>query len=522
MDKRQVLSRLNIGSFYQHFIPSLKINEKSESLGLCPFHDDHNPSLSVNIKKGLYHCFSCGAKGDVFEFYQRLNNVDFLTSLDQIREMFCMTDKPKVVATFEYKDSAGNVLYAKERIEPGRNGRSKEFRFKHLKGGRWALSRGGDPAIYNLLKVIDSRCVVIVEGEGKADLLTSWGLTATCLDSGANSPWREEYVKFFSGKKIVILPDNDNPGRGYADKIANALHGKVEALKVVYLPELGEGEDVADWVKTEGNTKGKLFGLVKDAPAWTPTLSPVVVEVEECDKATIEGTINSMSKKTQSDEIREILTRIALSTYSFEQSKYIRCLSEKTGIPMRALRDDAESITKKQSQETVDSDITIAHPGYEVNRDFMSLGFRETVISGDHTEDRNLYLVSKDSKYELSHDKITEGESGILLFDVRDRVLVNINEKWSKPRMLEFIKNPTAPTGLYQEIKQTLKQYVELGSEGHFGLLTSWIMATYFHRCFNAMPFVFLYGKKGCGKTRGLDLLERLSFNAYKTKRGSL
>ncbi|CAG0940775.1 partial DNA primase, partial [Candidatus Brocadiaceae bacterium] len=521
VDKQQVLNRLNIGSFYQHFIPSLKVNGKPEVLGLCPFHKDHNPSLSINLKKGLYRCFACGAKGDVFEFYQRLHNVNFQESLDRIGVEFCMADKSKVVATFEYKDSAGDALYIKQRIEPGRNGRRKEFVFKHRENDKWVKGRGCDPALYNLPKVVDSRCIIVVEGEAKSDLLNSWGLVATCLDSGANSPWREEYIKFFSGKRVVILPDNDNPGRLYANKIASSLYGAAETLRVVGLPGLGEAEDVIDWAKMPGNDKAKLLSLVKDSPLWTPMPMPSQgqsSETEECDEATIEETINNMSKKTQNDEIRKILTRIASDTYSFEQTKHIRDLARKTGHTVSDLKRAVGEITENQRRETADSDITIAHPGYEVNQDFMSLGFRETIISGDHTEDRNLYLVSNDGKYELSHDTIAERETGILLFDVRDRVLVNINEKWSRLRMLEFIKNPTSPVGLYQEIKQTLKQYVELGSDGRYGLLTSWIMATYFHRCFNAVPFVFLYGKKGCGKTRGLDLLERLAFNAYKTK----
>jgi DNA primase len=41
-----------------------------EYMGLCPFHDDHNPSLSVNKEKGLWHCFGCGKSGDVHKFVE--------------------------------------------------------------------------------------------------------------------------------------------------------------------------------------------------------------------------------------------------------------------------------------------------------------------------------------------------------------------------------------------------------------------------------------------------------------------
>ena len=53
MNKTEILNRLDIPEFYKGFIPSLKVNGKPEALGLCPFHDDHDPSLSVNAEKGV-------------------------------------------------------------------------------------------------------------------------------------------------------------------------------------------------------------------------------------------------------------------------------------------------------------------------------------------------------------------------------------------------------------------------------------------------------------------------------------
>ena len=46
-------------------------------MGLCPFHDDRHPSLRVDPEKGLYHCFSCGAGGDVFRFVQEKEGCGF-------------------------------------------------------------------------------------------------------------------------------------------------------------------------------------------------------------------------------------------------------------------------------------------------------------------------------------------------------------------------------------------------------------------------------------------------------------
>lgn len=272
MNKQEILSRLDYRTFYKSLLPSLKENGKPEAMALCPFHDDHNPSLSVNLENGLYHCFACDAKGNVFSFYQNLKGVDFKTALTEIGRIAGVEANPitsygKVVATFEYKDTNGKILYIKERIEPGRNGRSKDFIFKHSGN---TLGRGCNPVPYNLPEVIKSKYVIFVEGERKVEVLREWGLVATCLDSGANSPCCDDYLPCFEGKeKVVILPDSDSPGKAYAQKIANALYGKVGEIKIVELPGLGESEDIIDWVRN-GGTKNQLLEIVKTAPVWSP------------------------------------------------------------------------------------------------------------------------------------------------------------------------------------------------------------------------------------------------------------
>lgn len=49
--------------------------------GVCPFHDDHSPSMSVSKDKQIYKCFSCGATGNVFNFIQDYENVSFKEAL---------------------------------------------------------------------------------------------------------------------------------------------------------------------------------------------------------------------------------------------------------------------------------------------------------------------------------------------------------------------------------------------------------------------------------------------------------
>lgn len=273
MDKKIVLEKLDFRSFYKTFFPVIKDQCKENITVKCCFHDDAHPSLSLNVDNGLYHCFTCGASGDVFRFYQDFKEVDFPTALQEIADMQGIADtdlKQKIVALFEYKDADGKTLYCKERLEPGREGRKKEFRFVDPKTKKY--KRPCEPVLYNLPHVSNAKKVVIVEGEAKSDLLVKWNLPATCLDSGASSPWRNEYSTVFEGKeKIVIVTDNDEIGKAYATRIAKALYGKVGELKVVNLPGLSEKGDIIDWVKQEGNDKSKLLEIVEEAPIWEPS-----------------------------------------------------------------------------------------------------------------------------------------------------------------------------------------------------------------------------------------------------------
>jgi len=57
-----------------------------EMVGLCPFHDDHRPSLYVNPVKQIFKCFACGAGGDVFKFVQMLENLTFPQAIERLAQ----------------------------------------------------------------------------------------------------------------------------------------------------------------------------------------------------------------------------------------------------------------------------------------------------------------------------------------------------------------------------------------------------------------------------------------------------
>lgn len=177
---------------------------------------------------------------------------------------------------------------------------------------------------------------------------------------------------------------------------------------------------------------------------------------------------------------------------------------------------------KKQLGEFTSSDVLIAHPSYEVHQDFMSLGFRRTVIRRGKPRDENFFVIEHKGESNISYEETYQIEDKQIIFDIRKRLLMNIDAQWDMDFLLELIEQPEPPEGVYEEIKSTLKTYVEFAREEQYGLVTAWIMATYFHRCFFAICFLFFYGQKESGKSRILDVLQRLAFNAIKVKGISL
>ena len=65
--------------------------------GVCPFHDDHSPSMSVSKEKQIYRCFSCGAGGNVFKFVMDYENINFLEAVK------LLADKAGIPVQIEYK-----------------------------------------------------------------------------------------------------------------------------------------------------------------------------------------------------------------------------------------------------------------------------------------------------------------------------------------------------------------------------------------------------------------------------------
>ena len=75
------------------------VKKGREMVGLCPFHEDHRPSLYVNPVKQIFKCFACGAGGDIFKFLQMRENLTFAQAVERLAQRAGIQIKPRTTTS---------------------------------------------------------------------------------------------------------------------------------------------------------------------------------------------------------------------------------------------------------------------------------------------------------------------------------------------------------------------------------------------------------------------------------------
>ena len=91
-----IRSKANIVDIIGSYLP---LTQRGKNyLCVCPFHDDHSPSMSVSQEKQIYKCFACGATGNVFTFVENYENVPFIEAVSIVADK-CGMELSKDVLT---------------------------------------------------------------------------------------------------------------------------------------------------------------------------------------------------------------------------------------------------------------------------------------------------------------------------------------------------------------------------------------------------------------------------------------
>lgn len=264
---------------YEEFLSRLEGVHRSgnQASARCPAHEDKTASLSVstgNDGKILLTCHAGCTPGEIV----RAMGLELADLFPEKRES---GGRWEAVAHYDYTDAAGKLLYQKVRYRKPDGGKS--FGWYHwTPGGQREKGRGGEPVLYNLPAVVAADKVYLVEGEKDVETLKAHGLTATSTPDGAGGDWKPQYTEALKGKAVVILQDNDAPGKAFAQNAASALHGAAASVKVLDLTQewdkLKEHGDISDVLAMHpGQEKEQLLNL--DAlevvtPCFDPEAEP--------------------------------------------------------------------------------------------------------------------------------------------------------------------------------------------------------------------------------------------------------
>jgi len=259
-------------------------NNPSEIAVRCfsGLHEDRNPSLSLNIEKGVFNCFSCGFKGNVQQFFEGLGVVQIpqlntklgfrikklKSKLEQIRSTGeVRLPEPTISIAHSFKgisaktlkefgafftDSAGLTDYVCVPIYQHRKLKFIEGRYKVLSStseNPKYLRKPAGASVADILFPLDSvkdfSHIILVEGLFDVLKLHELGYTnSLCIFGTQNfTPVKAKMLDEYGCRKVTILMDGDSAGKQAAQKIQKLLEQRnIETITVSLPKDLDPGD----------------------------------------------------------------------------------------------------------------------------------------------------------------------------------------------------------------------------------------------------------------------------------------
>ncbi|WP_264686077.1 MULTISPECIES: AAA family ATPase [unclassified Wolbachia] len=225
---------------------------------------DKGKSLVVELsgnEAGLWHDFATGEGGDIIDLWAGVNRkstrIEFPEVMASIAEWFGKKHTRKyknleqfLTCSWNYYDENNQVIVIVNRYDlPG----GKEYRPFDVKKSIFTAPEVRP--LYNIPEILKSDKVILVEGEKCAEALIKQGITATTAMSGANALIEKTDWTPLKGKNIIIWPDNDEPGKKYAENATTKLISLgIASLSMIKIPEnKPKGWDAADYLQESTN-----------------------------------------------------------------------------------------------------------------------------------------------------------------------------------------------------------------------------------------------------------------------------
>lgn len=258
----------------------------------CPFHDDKTASMSINDERGVYNCFGCGAKGNAIT-YSRWRSASLIKFKEMPKnnnyipcENIPLPPLPNPVMVKDVKnDKIIKINYKIAYPYYTINSRLIGYilRTEYAAGKKsftplsyvqeitsqeccWLMKGFESPyPLYRInIAMNNERDIIICEGEKAADACARLiNYNSVSWLGGANNINNTDWTSL-RGRKIIIWPDADEPGKKAAEKIKDILLKiGVEKLDIITLPDtLKKGFDAADALEAGWN-ESETLGWIK-------------------------------------------------------------------------------------------------------------------------------------------------------------------------------------------------------------------------------------------------------------------
>jgi predicted P-loop ATPase/5S rRNA maturation endonuclease (ribonuclease M5) len=227
-------------TYFATILPSVSLNGVGVVRCPCPIHHGDGNNFAIQIDTGAVYCHSqCQAGGDLAWIEEKLNGVGRKEALARVLKIVGRETK-RVIAVYDYTDLDGTVLSQVVRYEPKS--------FKQRRNQRdWSV-KGVKPVPYRLKEMLNGeKDVLIVEGEKSVDFLRGMGFNATTNAGGANK-FSTVLTKYFDGKRVTIIGDNDTAGKHHAQLVKRLLAGS----RILALNEMEDKWGADDYVAQYG------------------------------------------------------------------------------------------------------------------------------------------------------------------------------------------------------------------------------------------------------------------------------
>lgn len=501
-----------------------KIDDESWTC-YCPIHEGgggiHNNSLSVLAPadgKIVVNCHNgCDPKEVIYAF--GLTWTDCFPPKE--------IAKSNITAVYDYRDEDGILRFQVCRLEPGKEGRAKDFRQRVPDGnGGWTWkTKGLRKFPYRLQELAAGKDpVFIVEGEKQVDYLRSIGLTATCNPGGAGK-WAKPYAKHFENRDVVVIPDADEPnpktgkivGAAHAKDVADSLIGVARSIHVIELPGCQPKWGLDDWLQKGGHTLQELSDLLRVAEAWGPE-SHIVTEVNP------NSSPDAMADPL--DKHRSILAAIGIVYCAETENSEIEIFSS-VFHKFSTIKDPGKLTYSRLLQVAGHPVVLKVRQSAEDTGEFSLNDVRNAIAivagSGKRGAEKlgqgiwrvsdKIVLVNGGHLAILHEGKLTQEFSAVIDDQVFE--LQNGSEWFDFDQVAELIHQPDRSwiQSVFTDLRGILSQWCyrvpdkDVNPEICAEVTASLIVATFIQSFWTFRPMVFLLGESNSGKSTMFQLL---------------